>query len=70
MPRYKVSLTETVNYKIEIDAESGEAAETLAVAMWNESENHAADGWEEFGGGVTVDWHDKVADEPGDGEHD
>ena len=55
MPKFKVSLTETVTYEIELEADDLEAAEEDAAETWAQCD--AAEQEENFsvnGGGVEV----------------
>ena len=53
MPTFCVTLTETVKYFVEVEAETEEAAEKIAVETWNDSAMPDKD-FDALGEGVSV----------------
>lgn len=43
MPKFQVTLVETVKYLVEVEAESADEAEEIAGEVWAGSENPTAD---------------------------
>lgn len=43
MPKFQVTLIETIKYGVEVECETADMAESLAREMWNQSQNPTAD---------------------------